>query len=448
MKHNLTLILSFLAALALLVFVEKGARAQGGTKKTEIYPIVVSSQPGYEVQKEIIMKAALTAIAENPKFSYQQGDMTFHNINASSLKIIEEAEALYKEAIAKYDDLDMPGAIQKAEKAMEKLELGVAYVDDMTLAVKILHLIGVCHTLNGDLNASSEAFLRAYSINPNMKLDTNLYPPDVVDVFDAVSQDASQVGTGSISVKSSPKGASVYLDGMPMGVTPVTIDNIIVGKHMVKLSKPGYQYFGSVLNVQAGKVKTLDAKLAEITGVSRVIAETEKIPGLLAKGMDSTLPPMATISKDLGVEQLLVIILSPGEGQVVSLSYYVYDRLKNAYLAQRQGDSPSVNDQVLLPKAGDLAKSTLAAALAKETGEGGTVTKIVTPPVIGPGTEPEKEKKKKKGIVHKWWFWAALIGGAAVVGGAAGLGYAGATGQLGGGGPGGSGGTGDVIIAF
>ncbi len=436
--------LLFITVMLILAAWGRTGAAQTGGKQTEIYPIVITIQSGYEVQKDLIHKAALSAIAENPNYSYQQGHKSFHGIKPSQ-DPLGAAEDLYNQAFARYDDLDLPGAVEMAEKAIEKIELGAAYVDDLTLAVKILHLIGSCHTLNGDLNAASDAFLRAYAINPAMKPDANIFPPDIIDVFDAVGQGASEVGTGTISVKSKPKEASVYLDGMPMGVTPVKIDNVLVGKHIIRLVKPGYQFFGSVLTVEKGKSKSLDAKLQEVPGVSRVISEIDKIPGLIPKGMNSTLPSLNTIAKDLGVEQLLVVLMSPGEGQIVSLNILVYDRLKDSYIAQRSGDASSMGDQVLLPKANELSKATLVAALAG--GEGGEVTDI-TPPVIGPGTGEEGKKKKDKGIAGKWWFWVALIAGAGAVAGGAYLGYAGATGQLGPSGPGGSGGSGDIIIEF
>lgn len=433
-----------LCAATFLFLAEKGAMA--GEKQTEIYPIVIAAQKGYDIQKELLLKAAISAIAQNPHYSYQKGNTAIHGATSGSQDLYAKAEELYNKAFKRYDNLDLPGAIETAEKAIEKIEMGAAYVDDLTLAVKLLHLVGACHTLNGDLNSASTAFLRAYAINPVMEPDTQIYPPDIIDVFDAVGQGAGQVGTGSISVKSKPKGASVYLDGMPMGATPVTIDNIIIGKHIIRLSKPGYRFFGSVLTVENGKSKSLSAKLQAIPGVSRVLSEIDNLPGLLPKGMNSTLTSMKTIAKDLGVEQLLVILMSPGEGQVVSLNILVYDRLKNNYIAQRSGDSHSLSDQVLLPRATELSKSALVAATTKE---GGTEFTDITPPVVGPETDGKDGKKKgKKGIVSKWWFWVALVAGIGVAAGGSYLGYAGATGQLGPSGPGGSGGSGDIILEF
>ena len=439
-------------ACAFSIALEKISAAQiipttpPSAKTTEIYPIVISSQTGLDLKKEVIYKAALNAISENPQFSSKKGIEVIHGTKQSGYDIIKRADTLFKEAFQLYEDLDIPGAIEKAKEALEKLELGAAHLDDLTLVVNILHLLGTCYTFNGDLNESSAAFLRAYLINPALKPDPNAYPPDICDVFDAVGADAAQVGMGSISVDSEPKGASVYLDGMPMGVTPVTIDNIVIGKHIIRLSKLGYQYFGSVLTIKKDETRTLSATLQSIPGVSRILTEKDNLPSVFAKGLESTLPSMQIIAKDLGVEQLMVILVTAGEGGVASLSMYVYERLSNSIIAQRQGECPSMSDDILLSKSVDLSKSTLAAAIMKDVGQPDTITTIETTPVVGPGTKPKE--KKKTSVAKKWWFWVVLIAGAGVVAGGAYLGYAGGTGQLSGDGPGGSGGPGDIIIEF
>ncbi len=46
-----------------------------------------------------------------------------------------------------------------------------------------------------------------------------------------------------ISVTTDPPGARVYLDGKPRGTTPLEIENVTAGEHVIKLSKAGYDDF-------------------------------------------------------------------------------------------------------------------------------------------------------------------------------------------------------------
>ena len=59
---------------------------------------------------------------------------------------------------------------------------------------------------------------------------------------------------GSISISSDPPGAAVYLDGESKGNTPIFIYGVIVGKHSIKLTKPGYEDWEKQIDVEELKV--------------------------------------------------------------------------------------------------------------------------------------------------------------------------------------------------
>jgi hypothetical protein len=45
--------------------------------------------------------------------------------------------------------------------------------------------------------------------------------------------------TGALEIKSEPSGARILLDGQPRGITPATIQNVVVGDHTVVLESGG-----------------------------------------------------------------------------------------------------------------------------------------------------------------------------------------------------------------
>ncbi|MFA6226500.1 MAG: PEGA domain-containing protein [Methanoregula sp.] len=47
-------------------------------------------------------------------------------------------------------------------------------------------------------------------------------------------------GNGTLSIASTPPGASVYLDSMMMGKTPVDLGNLNYGNHQIEIKTPGY----------------------------------------------------------------------------------------------------------------------------------------------------------------------------------------------------------------
>jgi hypothetical protein len=78
----------------------------------------------------------------------------------------------------------------------------------------------------------------------------------VVLLFGAGRAPAAQAtqtdAAGELRVSTVPKGASVYLDGNLVGVTPVTVPNVAAGVHRVRLSLKGYLDRESQIEVPAG----------------------------------------------------------------------------------------------------------------------------------------------------------------------------------------------------
>jgi len=68
--------------------------------------------------------------------------------------------------------------------------------------------------------------------------------------------------TGSVSISSSPSGASVYVDTVYRGVTPIVVGNLYVGTHGATLVKAGYKDWQQYFNVAAGTTTYVNAQLA------------------------------------------------------------------------------------------------------------------------------------------------------------------------------------------
>ncbi|MEO8678974.1 MAG: PEGA domain-containing protein [Vicinamibacterales bacterium] len=67
---------------------------------------------------------------------------------------------------------------------------------------------------------------------------------------------------GSITVDSRPPGANVTVDGKLIGVTPVTLDAISAGEHVVTIILKGYQPFSTTVRVVAGERARAAASLS------------------------------------------------------------------------------------------------------------------------------------------------------------------------------------------
>ena len=70
---------------------------------------------------------------------------------------------------------------------------------------------------------------------------------------------------GSLQVNSVPTGATVYIDGEEMGVTPTTVTNLTLGYHDVILTKTGYQNWGTQAYVHFRQTTSISALLIPLS---------------------------------------------------------------------------------------------------------------------------------------------------------------------------------------
>ncbi|MFW2387247.1 MAG: PEGA domain-containing protein, partial [Polyangiales bacterium] len=118
-----------------------------------------------------------------------------------------------------------------------------------------------------------------------------------------------QAKTGSLLITADVTGLAVFIDGQRRGGTPLVVDGLAEGEHLVEIRSPGegYQPFSEVVTVKANQRTTVDAtiRIAPDLGSLRVIAN---VPGAI----------IALDGVDIGVAPAAKGGLSPGEHLVTA----------------------------------------------------------------------------------------------------------------------------------
>jgi PEGA domain/Viral BACON domain len=77
---------------------------------------------------------------------------------------------------------------------------------------------------------------------------------------------SEQPPVGSIDIKSTPTGASIYLSGSYEGATPKTISGVPAGSHTIKITTSGYEDYNEKVTVTSGETASVSVDLVKQTG--------------------------------------------------------------------------------------------------------------------------------------------------------------------------------------
>ena len=131
---------------------------------------------------------------------------------------------------------------------------------------------GAAIYLNGNYRGIAPVTINAvragsYSVSAEMSgyytysTTTTVYAGSMSNVYCRLTQ---MVSTGGLYVTSEPSDAMVYLDASYRGRTPLTLNNVATGEHVVEMDLSGYYDWKSTVTVPAGGTRTVSASLSKI----------------------------------------------------------------------------------------------------------------------------------------------------------------------------------------
>ncbi len=191
-------------------------------------------------------------------------------------------------------EMDYSTALKHAMAARKAFERMGGYLDPLERYKESILLIAVSHGMMGNMKSSQKAFMDLLLLDPHLSMPKGKFESFIVDLFNKVKKSLPSQPVGSLSIKSVPSGANLYLDGKLKDVTPLSLDGLIAGSHLVVVKQPGYQNWGKVVRVAAGSQDILEVPLVAgqagssfvrvMTRACRAVTESESLDDVLALG--------------------------------------------------------------------------------------------------------------------------------------------------------------------
>lgn len=239
-----------------------------------------------------------------------------------------EVQSLFAEALAEISRMP-PGSARW--DLYKKAELTRALVDWFTKGGRAKQEV------------VGDAFRRVLRLDARHPLDTRQFPPDAASLYEQLRAAIAQAPKSQLSVQSSPEGADVFLDGFPVGKTPLALP-VTAGKYSLTAVNPE----GIATSPRAVELKPSESFNAQLDFT--VEAALWKGRGLCFKSeppLSSQRALAAQLSEALGASATLLVTLhrptTDESGSAELLASWV-DARGNAV---RQGSLP-------LPKSGEV----------------------------------------------------------------------------------------------
>jgi len=257
-------------------------------------------------------------------------------------RALERGRKGYEESLAAFEKKDYEDAELKVRATLKELSKAAAA---MTASCSPLcdatAIYAAVMYQRGDVEEAKLALLDLMALNPTYELDLKRYSREFISLRVQVATSVNAALRGSVLVKSRPAGARVYMDGEFQGYTPMTVQTLPVGKHLLRLERPGFQQYGQILEVSPDELE-VTAPLSPTDTYKAYDAQLDAVASSILRGGKSA-QPVVTLGKSLGLERGLVGTLKSHKDRgTTELTLGYYDMTSGQRLAGRhlmlQGD--------------------------------------------------------------------------------------------------------------
>jgi hypothetical protein len=150
-----------------------------------------------------------------------------------------EGATAMKEGQRAYDELDTQVALQQFDKAVRAFEAG-----DLSLRfsdlVNARVMKAASQVANGENTAAQLEIRSVLAMEPRAQFSPNFFPPDEMAFVEKERKAVLAAPRVSLTVRTEPVPAQVYVDGQFRGVSPVALTDLTPADHYVTVVAPGY----------------------------------------------------------------------------------------------------------------------------------------------------------------------------------------------------------------
>lgn len=405
----------FLVLVSILVsWGGSSASAQDGSPRVYIVSVPMDDDAGALAARA--GSAARAALRSVEGVDWRGPDQQYLGYDDSAMNALNRARERLEEGRQAYLDLELDAAVEALEGAVADFDAAAAAMEDPADLGQALLYLGASHAFNGQRRQAIATFRRLHTQMPHIQPDPDTFPPDVIQLYENAAPPDARNPTARVTVDSDPPGAVVYVDYLARGRTPLEVQGLIGGEHIVRVSRPGATPYVEPVRIRRGRMARSDAFLADhdpdLTPLADALA---RIPASSVERLERD-GPIGEIASMLDLSTVGVIRVSSAGESEAALELLLFDVASGRRLLRGQGTVPT---EIGALEAGveRLVQGGLEAALRpQQAADTESIIPTEPRPIAPVASTP---------VYEEWWFWTII--GAVVVGAGVGIGVAIAT---------------------
>ncbi len=393
-----------LTGLAFLGF-GTGVEAQADPR---VYVVAVAADPELEAVASRVGAASRAALRRQEGVSWVGADQTFLGYDDSTLSTLRRAREHLEECKGSWLELDWESAIESCDASVgDFIDAAAALEDPGDFAEALIYKADAQSRVDRSNEAIGTLEL-LHVLIPHIQPDPQIFPTELVELYERAAPYDSRNPSGTIRIDSDPPGALAFVDFVARGRTPVEVDGLMAGEHVVRVTRPGAEPY--LEGVRVSRRRT--ARVNALMSTSQAARDLEDIRDALAQdrfeaAQVGTTPHM--LASILTLDLVGAVRVSPGSSRdTVELELYFLELAGGTRVATVSAEFP-VELGTLEAGVNRMVSATLTEVLAvpEDTSIG--------VPYEGPGEEGSDDSEGGS-IFEEWYFWTA-VGGALLIGG-------------------------------
>jgi len=231
-----------------------------------------------------------------------------------------------------------------------------------------------------------------------------------------------------MDVESMPEGAEVYVDYVFRGFSPLSVQELTIGEHIVTFVADGYEPLAQLVEITGGPNEFAMGEMIALDNSEAIIKAASDIGPALDGS--SAGPRAGAYASLVGATDLIAIQVGDGGDSFTVGGVYVGNGNVNTinYSISKESDVMAEVEGIFGRVMNTMPPRTLALAPLEPTMAVAATQAITEDEMAAVGGEDllidpnsplfrDTERAQGESIVKKWWFWTALIVGLGAVGG-------------------------------